>query len=231
MSTIAIHQPNFLPFYGYFSKIASCDHFVFLDDVQYEKGSYTNRVKIFDRSKNEGTWLTCQLSAFRFGLTIDEVLLEPSLLWKTKHLKSLQLNYSKAKYFAEIYGLVEKVYQKSHQRLLEFNLDLIYSFSDYLGIPHSRFHRSSEFHLTTKSNERLIEICQILECNTYLHGKGAVKYHDPHLFEEKGIRLTPVDHNIVYSQFGEQFIPYLSVIDLLFHHGAESISFLRQEHK
>ncbi|MCX6250377.1 MAG: WbqC family protein [Bacteroidetes bacterium] len=227
MSIVAIHQPNFLPFYGYFSKIAGCDQFVFLDDVQYEKGSYTNRVKIFDRSKNEGAWLTCQLSNFRFGQNIDEVLIEPSFQWKTKHLKSLQLNYKKARYFDQIFGLLEKVYRKEHSRLVDFNLDLLFCISDYLGVPRSKFHRSSEFHLSSKSNQRLIEICKLLGCDTYLHGKGAVKYHDPHLFEEHDIRLTPVDHNIVYSQFGEGFIPYLSVIDLLFHHGKESIQILK----
>lgn len=169
----SIHQPNFLPWIGYFYKILKCERFVFLDNVQYTKKSFINRNKIIT-SQGE-LWLTVAVF-FHFGQKIFEVKIDNSFDWRKKHLKTLELNYKKAPFFVEIYSLIEEVYYKdSWENISELNIELILKICNYLNIERE-FIRSSDLGIGGKSTELLVSVVKKLNGEIYLSGFGGAKY-------------------------------------------------------
>lgn len=223
---IAIHQPNFLPWLGFFYKILKSDVFVFLDNVQFSKNSYTNRVKI--KTPVGEQWLTVPIFQ-NFGQIIKEVKINNSINWREKHLKTLEMNYKKSGFFSEVISIIEKIYYSNHWVFLsELNIDLIFAICDYLGIKNN-FCLASELNITGKSTELLISIVKNLRGNVYLSGSGGINYQDEMMFEKNSISLIYSDFNHPkYTQlWSAEFIKGLSIIDLLFNYGKKSINILR----
>jgi len=120
---ISIHQPNFLPWIGYFYKLVRSDIFVFLDNVQYTKNSFINRNRI--KTPQGALWLTVPVT-FKFGQLINEVRINNQTDWRKKHLKTLEMNYRKAKFFEEVFNRIKQIYySKDWQNLCEFNVSLM----------------------------------------------------------------------------------------------------------
>jgi len=222
---ITIHQPNFLPWIGYFYKILKCERFVFLDNVQYTKNSFINRNKI--KTSQGELWLTVPVS-FHFGQKIFEVKIDNSFDWRKKHLKTLELNYRKAPFFDEIYSLIEEVYYKDGwESISDLNIELILKICNYLNIERE-FIRSSDLGVDGKATELLISIVKELNGKVYLSGFGGAKYQEERLFEEAGIKLVYYDfQHPIYNQLYGSFIPNLSIIDLLFNSGKLSADVIR----
>ena len=221
MGKIAIHQPNFLPFYGFWSKLMQCDTFVILDNVQYTKNSFINRVKI--HGKSEGQWLTCPIIKPKNTDLIGQVKLIEGNKWRKKHLKTIHQTYGKAKYFEEIYNLIIEVYFEPYTTVQNFNTALINLIVQYLGISEVKYYHSSTIFSTSVSTQRLVDICKELKADTYICGSGSDKYQDNDLFIENGIKVNRVSSQLEYSQFGGKFVPNLSIIDILFHHGKKAL--------
>ncbi len=222
---VAIHQPNFLPWIGYFYKILKCDTFVFLDNVQYTKNSFINRNKI--KTSQGELWLTVPVT-FSFGQKILEVRINNNSDWRKKHLKTFELNYKKASFFEEIYEMIKNVYYEDDWLYLaDLNIALILTISDYLGIKR-KFIKASELEAEGKSTELLISIVKKLNGDVYLSGFGGAKYQEETAFEESGIKLLYYDfQHPIYKQLWGDFIPNLSVIDLLFNCGKDSVNMVR----
>lgn len=223
---VAIHQPNYLPWLGYFYKIAWSEVFVFLDNVQYSKNSIINRNKI--KTPQGAAWLTVGvLTKGRLGQVIKEVDINNDTSWYRTHEKSISQNYSKAPYFRNYQELFEDVYRRRWEKLIHLNEALIKLNCDLLGIKATKFLRASELNVSGQSTELLISICKAIGADTYLSGFGGKKYMDDKAFEEAGISLSYYDfEHPTYNQLWGEFIPNLSIIDLLFNEGEKSLEIL-----
>lgn len=248
----AIHQPQYLPWIGYFDKMLRSDIFVLLDDVQYKKNEWQNRNKIRipitevrrqksevrrqrseDRSqKTEGwQWLTVPVH-YTFGQKINEILINNETNWGKKHLHSLVMNYSGASYFKDYRDFFEEVYALKWEYLWELNIHLIKNISAFLGLK-TKLIKSSELQVERQKTERLVHICRELKADTYLSGKGAMEYLDLNLFKREKIRVIFQDfEHPVYPQMKwekkNDFQPNMSVVDLLFNCGKESLKILQK---
>ncbi len=226
--TVAIHQPNFLPWLGYFDKIKKADHFVFLDDVAFVKGHICNRNKI-KTQEGEARWLTVPVN-HKKGLSVNfnELELSSDPKWRPKIINILRGNYSKAPFFKDYIDDFEKIIkQKAHRTLADLNIELIKHFCYLLEID-TDFSRSSiiEEDLGAK-NERNINIVRHAGGDVYLSGQGAKKYNDPEAYEKAGIKLEYQEfEHPEYPQVGEEFVPNLCVLDLIFNCGPESKNYL-----
>jgi hypothetical protein len=226
MSKIAIHQPNYLPWPGYFYKIRQADVFVILDNVDYQSGnanSITNRVRI--KGPGGPVILTVPVRSYPGRSRIADIEIDNNQAWSVKHLKSLFLYYKKAPYFPLFYDELAAVLKQPGESLSILNTALIRMICQWLGI-NTPILISGEIGLEeTDRDKRIIETCKKLNADQYLAGQGSRKYHQEELFIENGIRLlfSPFTCPGYSQQFGE-FIPGLSILDPLFNCGPEAVN-------
>lgn len=213
---ISIHQPDYIPYPGYFYKIAKCDCFVFLDDAQYSNVGFTNWNKI----KTPQGSLRLKIPVEQtLGDTIQEVTTKDYLKWKEKHLKTLKMNYAKSKWFQDIYGDIEKTLLIEYTNIAELNIALILFICNKFGLS-KKFVRSSSLGISSGKEERVINICHALGGSIYLSGNGARVYQVKEHFSKQMLELQYSDyHPIIYPQLWGDFLPDLSIIDFLFNHG------------
>lgn len=216
---IAVHQPNYLPWLGYFHKMSRADVFIFLDDAQFTKGGYTNRVRIL--ASNGPRWLTVPIHV-SLGQRILEV--EPSKKgWKKSHIDLLRNEYRGAGCFKEILPELAAILESApDSNLAEINISLLMALADKLGI-RPRFMRSSEMGVSGAADDRLVNLLLVVAPDaSYLSGEGGAKYQDPAKFEAAGLgfEYTNFKHP-EYDQGGDEFTSGLSVVDCLLRHGWE----------
>jgi len=224
----AIHQPQFIPWLGYFDKIDQSDVFIFLDYVQYKKNEYQNRNRI--KTVDGWQWLTVPV-LYKFPQKINEVRINNKIDWKKKHLHTLITNYSKSKCFEKYILYFKELYSKEWEIISDINIEVVKQLAEFLGIKKS-FLVASEFASELSEEEpteRLIKLCKLTGADTYLAGKDGAKYMDVEKFTKSGIKLTFQDFkHPVYNQLFGKFEPNMSVIDLLFNHGEESLEIIRK---
>ncbi|OIQ12665.1 WbqC family protein [Neomoorella thermoacetica] len=222
---VAAHQPNYLPWTGFFHKMANCDVFVILDNVQFPRRDFCNRTRI--KSPRGAYWLTLPVVRGAFEQKINETrLFEPDTNLP-RHLKTLHHFYARAPFYNFLIQKLLPIYEQSWEYLLPFNLALIKTLAAILGITTPLVLASSLGEPPAGKSERLIYLCQQLGADTYLSGRGAVAYNDPVAFAAAGLKLeyqsfTPP----VYPQGYGIFIPNLSIVDLIMYHGSASQRFL-----
>lgn len=213
---LAIHQPNYLPYTGYFHKMHQADTFVFLDSVQYPQGgSFANRNRI--KTPQGVQWLTVPVHS---GDTYLDT--EFARDWKQKHLKTLRMNYAKAEYFDEVFLMLEEVMQYTgiwDHSFADLNINLVSIISNYLNIK-TDFYRLSELDIDNNKNQMIIDLCKTFGADTYLSGDGARDYNDEALLNSHGIDLVYSDYeDTPYEQLWGDYEPNLSVVDRLFNCG------------
>ena len=221
MTTVAIHQPNYLPYLGYFYKMMHCDIFVFLDSVVPSlRGGYGVRNKI--KTSQGELWLT--VPRLRKGFEdqkICDIKVNNATNWAKKHSKSIRLNYQNASHFEENEDLLE-IYEHLWKRLVHLNEALMAYIVGKMELS-CVFLRSSELNVEGSSTDLLINICKEVGGDVYLSGSGGAKYQEVEKFERAGIRLEYSDFvHPTYSQVGKEFMPNLSIVDLLFNCGSDS---------
>lgn len=223
---VSVHQPQYIPWLGYFDKIDKSNAFVFLDNVQYKKREYQNRNRICTR--NGWKWLTVPvITKGRYHQKTIEVEIDNSQKWRRKHLKDIKIHYSKAPHFKEHIVFLESIFTQQCKRLIDININIIKYLLQYLGIL-TPIYYESEMRVESHSTDRIIELCQKLNADTYLSGNGGRNYLDETKFIKAGIKLVYQDFkHPVYQQLHNPFIPFMSIIDLVFNHGKESLSILR----
>ena len=225
--TVAVMQPTFLPWIGYFDLIDKSDRFVFLDSVQFSKQSWQqrNRVKV----PNGEQWLT--VSVLTKGMPnqrISEVKINQNAKFREKTIKTITQIYRKAPFFDSYIDELSDILLKSHVFLADLNIELIMWICKQLGID-TKMIRSSSLMTTGKKVELLINICKELNASTYLSTPGSKVYIDENnLFPSNDIDLVyhAFEHP-EYRQINGEFIPYMSTIDLLFNEGPASLSIIR----
>ena len=223
---VSIHQPQYLPWLGYFDKIDRSDVFVFLDNVQFKKNEWQNRNKI--KTVEGWQWLSGPV-IHRFTQKICEVEINSTVQWARKHLNALVTNYSKTPFFKEYIGFFEQTYAKDWYYLVDINIHIIKYIAEALGILDQKFIKASELDTREEPTERLIDICRQHGGDVYLSGKDGAKYMNTEKFKEEGIEVIFQDYkHPQYSQLFGNFEPSISIIDLLFNCGPESLSILRK---
>lgn len=218
MKIVSIHQPQFMPWLGYFNKIFRAHDFVFLDNVQYKKNEWQNRNRI--KASAGPQWLTAP-NTYKFPQKINEVRINNAENWRHKHLQALITNYSKAPYFKKYMPAFEEFYSREWEFLVDLNIASVQLLLKLFHIEKS-CPRSSEMELRETPNERLIDICEKLGADTYLAGVDGAKYMDLELFKNEEIEVVFQEFiHPRYPQLFGDFISHLSAIDLLFNCGEE----------
>lgn len=220
--TVVIHQPDFLPYLGFFHRFLNADMWVILDNVQFVSGtsrSWTNRDKI--KTPVGEKWITVAVQKAQKDSRINEITLSKNVDWRRDNLNLIIENYKRAPFFKEIFPYVEDLYGVECNKLIDFNLKSIEMLIELLVIKIERTLASS-LNPVGKSNELLVNILKKVDATTYLSGVGARDYYDPKPFEDAGIKVVWQEFkHPVYPQLYGDFIPYLSSIDLLFNCGIE----------
>lgn len=219
--TVVIHQPDFLPYIGFFHRFLKADLWVVLDHVQFvNKGNswhYRDRIK----TPKGAQWISLSVKKMEVSTPINKVMLSDSVNWKENNLNLIKQNYSKSPYFKEIFPYVEKLYASADEKMIDFNLASIEMLMELFDIKIEKIVASELQPIGTK-NELLIDILKKVNAGTYLSGVGAKSYMDTDKFTAAGIEVVYQDFSHpVYPQLHGEFIPYLSSIDLFFNCGIE----------
>ncbi len=213
---IAIHQPDYIPYLGYFYKISKADLFVYLDDVQFSNDNmhHRNYIKTPQGKKR----LTIPLK-YHFKDSINEVRTRDELNWREQHLNLLAVNYQKSLHFQEIFPLVRELLLTQYHDLADMNMTVNRFILSGFGI-RTPIVKASELKLSTKKEERILDICSQLGADEYYSGLGAADYQSRESFEKRGILLTYTDYSpFPYPQLWGGFEYNLSVLDYLFNCG------------
>jgi hypothetical protein len=222
---VVILQPGYLPWLGFFDQMYKSDVFVIYDDVQYDKHGWRNRNRI---KTAQGTqWLTVPiLTKGKDRPLVKDVLINSKMEWRQTHLRSIKQNYSRAAFFDTYFEMFENIYAKEWKYLIDVDMAFIFALMEKLGLTR-RIEFSSSLGISGDETQRLVDICLHFRATDYLTGDAAKDYLDEPLFSQNGIRLCYHDYqHPVYPQLYGEFIPYLSVVDLLFNHGGESLGLL-----
>lgn len=223
---VAVHQPNYLPWLGYFHKMISCDLFVILDDVLHSRVAVTNKNKI--KGPEGARLLIVPLAKKR--VPINEVTIYNESLWYKKHWDSLQTCYARASYWREYKNYFLPIYENPGEKLADLNLRLIQVIRELLNIQTPMVRSSQIRGIVGKKGTKIVNICKYFGADICLSGIGARTYNDEKEFEENNLRLVYQEfEHPVYTQLWGGFTPNLSVVDLLFNCGPYSKSYLSKQ--
>lgn len=219
---VAIHQPNFLPWLGWFDKLASADLFILLDTVQHQHtgSNYTNRVQIL--VQGEPSWITVPVERGAEARSrIDRLRVAGAGAWRRKLKATVAQSYARAPFFAEMMGIVDAMLSAETELLCEINLVALEAMVAALGLPRQRMVRASGIPVEGSGTERLVALVRAVGGDAYLAGHGADGYQEDEKFAAAGIvvyhqRYAPVP----YRQLGTgSFVPGLSALDALMNCG------------
>lgn len=218
---LTAHQPAYLPWLGFFHKIAISDTFILLDEVQFEKNSFINRNKI--KTPNGSLWLTIPIHKTDYmNKSILKLEIDNSIDWSKKHWNNLLANYKKAPFFHEHSDFFLSIYEKKWIYLT----DIITPILDYLLKElkiQTKIIKQSELKTTEKKQQLIIELCKKTNSDKFVFGTLGRNYAVEDTFNDKGIQIyfQQYKHPIYTQRFG-QFMPYMSILDLLFNVGSDA---------
>ena len=225
MKLISIRQPGYFPYLGFFKKIESTDIFVFLDDVQYTRSDWDNRNKI--KTSDGSMWLTIPILN-KSKEFLNEVKIDNTQNWSYKHKSAIKFNYENAPFFDLYWRDIESILDKKHTKLFELNMELINYFKSVLQI-NTEIVFSSNLDIKSTGSQKLYEICKELKADTYLSGELGQNYLDLEIFKNNNIKIIfEKFQHPTYSQINSNFLPNMSIMDLLFNEGNNSIDILKK---
>ena len=224
---VAIHQPHYLPWLGYFAKWAAADLFVFLDTVQYEKNGWQNRNRI--KTHDGPRWLTVPIHA-RLGTTICDVTIDAGQPWRPRHFRAIDNAYAGAPSWPRHRDALQRFYEREWERLAPLAVESARWLAGALGVSIPT-RLASELAIADGSppdaTARLVAICRAVGADTYLAGRDGALYLDARQFASAGITVATqrYDHP-TYAQRHGEFAPFLSALDLLLMHGDGALDIL-----
>ena len=222
---VSIHQPNYMPWPGFFHKWMLADAFIILDTVQFHKNDWQNRNRI--KTANGPQWLTVPVH-YHFPAIINEIEISQDP-WQRKQLAAMEQSYAKAPYFQDYWDNIQSVLIQPWKKLSDMNTALIRALGEMVGCQ-APLYLASEMQVeNTDSTGRLIDLCKELGGSAYLAGVDGEKYMQIDQFSEAGIDLWYQDVVApVYHQLHGEFVSHLSVVDLLFNVGPEATNVIRE---
>ena len=222
------HQPQYLPFIGILNKISKSNIYIVVDHVQYVRKYFHNRTYL--KVNNQAQLLTIPVqSKGNYLAPINEIKISNDEPWRKKHLKSIQIGYSKAPYFKAYYDEISAIYDSSHEYLSQLTSELLLFFlKEFEVVDDIRF--SSDMNITGQKTELLIQLTQAVGGTMYISGEGAKNYFDAEVFEQSGLQhiFNKFQHP-EYPQQGKKFIPGMGCLDLLFNCGKDGRKYIIQD--
>ena len=222
---VSVHQPQYLPWLGYFDKIRRADFFVLLDNVQFKKNEWQNRNRI--KTAQGWQWLTVPVK-YKFPQLINEVIINNTVKWQHKQRQAILSNYKKAPCYHYLDAFFDEIFSRSWRSIAQLNIRVVTMLTKILGIDTPLFVASEIGEFPNDPDERLIAITEHFKADAYLAGSGGRQYMGLVKFRERGIEVLFQDYkHPVYDQLFGEFVPYMSAIDLILNHGENSLSILR----
>lgn len=225
---VTIHQPEYLPYIGFFGRVASADAFVILDDVNYQKNGFINRNKI--KTKFGEKWITVPVIGRSPHKKINNVLIDNSKNWGASHWGSVLAAYARTPYFDRYADFFKDAFSRKWEKISDLDIYLIENINKFLGI-RAKILKSSDMDIKDVSTERLIKICQKLNAGVYISGPGNEEHQvEKDKFAKQKIAIQVGEFSgLVYRQaFPEAgFSPLMSIIDLLFNCGPKSLQIIK----
>lgn len=225
---IGIMQPYFVPYIGFWQLLNAVDQYVIYDDVNFIKGGWINRNRILVQGKPQ--YFNIQMEGASPFKKINEINVNSSVVWREKAMKTVDLAYRKAPYFNTVYPLIEKIIFCGENNLAQFVTNSIRCICDYLDIT-TRLIISSEFEQdrALRGQDRVLDICSRLQATEYYNAIGGRELYSKDAFAQNGIELHFLKTNdIMYQQFENDFIPYLSIIDVMMFNSKEQLNAMLQ---
>lgn len=221
MNSLAIMQPYFFPYLGYFQMIHAVDKFVFYDDVSFINRGWINRNRIL--VNNNPSYITVQLRKASQNRLINEIEIGDNL---QKIAKTIQLAYKKAPQFDEVWPLIEATLNEDVQFISELAIHSVQNISRFLGLE-TDFENSGTAYRDTKemdrAEDRLIEICKRNQASQYINAIGGIELYNKDYFSKQNITLQFIKCNLTpYKQFNNDFVSGLSIIDVMMFNDIES---------
>lgn len=226
---IAIHQPQYFPYAGFFHKLSLADAFIIMDDVQYDK-RFTNRNRII--SPNGWIWLTVPINKEHKFRPNFEVEINNDIPWRETHWKNIHHMYANAKFFHLYENYFKTLYQKEWKMLFDLDLETIKQTIKFLGLK-TEIILESELKVDGESTQRLVNVCKSVGANTYVSGAGGRDYIDSRLFEKNNIKLVYQNymHEAYAQHLSQSFVPDLSIIDTLANLGPDTLQLIVNQNK
>jgi hypothetical protein len=222
---VAVHQPQYLPWLGYFDKIDKADVFVLLDNVQFKKNEWQNRNKI--KTADGWQWLTVPVM-YRFPQLINEVEINNKDKWQHKQRQAILSNYKKVPYWNLLEGFFEDLFQSEWRTIAQLNIHVVKELVGILGITTPIYIASEIGQFPEDPDDRLIAMTKYFGADTYIAGSGGREYMDMENYKNNEIKVVFQDYrHPIYNQLFGDFLPFMSVIDLIFNYGNESLKILR----
>ena len=222
---LTAHQPVYLPWLGLFHKIALADLFCYFDIVQYQRKDYNNRNKI--KTSNGELWLSVPVeSKNHLSKNVSKILIVQDN-WVKKHLKSIELNYKKTPFFKDYFPELQSILiNDSKDSLGYLNLKLLEYFMECLKID-TPIVKASDYSFEGIGSDLVLDMCVKLGADNYIFGEQGKNYADVKAFKEAEIVVEFQNYiHPIYRQMGRDFLPYMSIIDLLFNEGDKSYDIL-----
>jgi WbqC-like protein len=223
-----INQPNYIPWRGYFHQIRKADVFVFYDDVQYDKHGWRNRNRI--KTGNGPIWLTIPVikkGAVKNHTPINEIFIDWTRNWSSKHWKTIEQAYGKAPFFEAYASTLKQIYEQRYDKLADLTIQVTILIAGVLGISGTKFVRSSSLNAIGTKTSRLLDLLGQVGATHYITGPAAKSYLDEEKLGEAGISTEYMVYDYpVYSQLYPPYDPHVSVLDLLFMKGPDSPKYI-----
>jgi len=223
---VAIHQPNFFPWLGYFDKVKRADLFIIMDNVQFPKtgGTWVNRVKLLVNGQPD--WITMPIvRAYHGTRRICEMQINNTTPWRAKLLNTIRMNYGRAPFFKEVFPFLMEIVDSPTDSLAEYNIAAIQVLVSALGLDLSKLILGSTLDVKGEATDLLIAMTKAVGGTAYLCGGGAGGYQDDQKFTQAGVELIYQGfRHPVYSQFNmKEFISGLSIIDAFMNCGLDKM--------
>ncbi|KQH79010.1 hypothetical protein AO501_00630 [Mycobacterium gordonae] len=221
-------QPSYIPWRGYFHQIEKADVFVFYDDVQYDRGGWRNRNRV--KTANGPVWLTIPVAkkgSVETGAPINSIRIDWKRQWTKSHWTTIRQAYGKAPFFKTYSDLLEDIYSRQPELLVDFTIDTTIEIARLLGLGDRRFVRSSQLSADGAKTDRLVSILRQVGATHYVSGPSARDYLEEDKLADAGISLEYMQYAYQpYPQLHPPFEPQVSIIDLLMMTGPEAPHFI-----
>lgn len=230
---LAIHQPEFMPWAGFFYKLALADLYISFDHVQFKKRYFENRNRIVSPS-GEIAYISVPVKTKgKFNQPICDVEIDNTQRWKNKILRQIYHFYNKAPYFEKYFEDLKTLFNAKHyDKLLELNIDIINFFRKYLGIFTPMVSSSNMDVDTFQASNLILQICLLNRADVYLCGASGIDYLEQEVFKKNGICIEWLDYQpMAYGQLCDDFVSHMSTLDLLFNQGEKSFCIIMNRAK
>ena len=229
---LVAHQPEYFPWLGFIAKAQLADVYYIVDTVQYVKEHWHSRNKI--RKKDGWLWINTPVLQSKSKILMwPEAKIDNTKPWKRKQLSSIQMCYSRSKYYKEIYAELEEIYSKDYEYLIDFNEQIIkYAFKKFnINVPVCKTSEliKEGYNISGIKTDLILNMCKAANAKTFIFGQDGKTYIEEDKFKQSGVKYKFQNFkHPIYKQRHPEFESHMSFIDLLFNHGDNSIEILKQ---